>query len=375
MTPLRICMRLNNAFTHDLRVRREAEALVEAGYEVTVVADFRPGQGLAEEEVRRGVRVRRVAKTSAIPYWSLVRPLLDERADIYHAHDIDSLFPCLAAARLGRRNAKVIYDSHELWSGHAADKVHGRRRTLIRYEGPMLRACDGLVTASPAYTETIVSRHRYTGPARTVLNVPVSRSDEELQPHWAVRDADDRVRVAAVGVFQHGRGAVPLIESLDHLPEQFVVELIGPVPQPDYEELMRDAAVPFGERVHFAGAIPADEVIPRLAASHISAVLIEPLSESYRLTAPNKLFDSLMAGTPIVGSDMKVIGDVEHAENAGEVCDVSSPADIARAVLAAYENRDAYGRAARAAAKRYNWESEQQNLLSLYEEVAGGPRC
>ena len=375
MTPVRICMRLNNVFTHDLRVSREAGALVEVGYEVTVVADYRPGRELAEEEMVGGVRVLRVAKTSRIPYWSLVRPLLDEHADIYHAHDIDSLFPCLAAARLGRRGARVIYDSHELWSGHAADKLHTRRRALVRFEGTMLRASDGLITASPAYTEAMISRHRYGGPARTVLNVPAFRSEVELQPYWAARDADDRVRVAAIGVFQYGRGAIPLIQSLAHLPEEYVVDLVGPVPQPAYEALMRAAAAPFGDRVRFVGAIPADEVIPRLAASHISAVLIEPLSESYRLTAPNKLFDSLMAGTPIVGSDMGVIGAVVRATGAGEVCDVSNPADIARAVRSADDNRTAYRRAARAAAHTYSWESEKQHLLSLYAELAGGPQC
>ena len=375
MAPTRICMRVNNVFTHDLRVLREAQALAEAGYEVTVVADYRPGRGLLEEETIGGVRVIRVAKTSAIPYWSLVRPLLDRHADVYHAHDVDSLFPCLAAARLGRANAKVVYDSHELWSGHAADKIHSRRRLLIRFEGPMLRASDALITASPAYTETIVSRHHYRGPARTVLNAPSFRTDEELRPYWQAREADDQIHIAAVGVFQHGRGAVPLIESLASLPEQFVVELIGPVPQPDYEALMRDAAAPFGDRVRFVGAIPADEVIPRLAASHLSAVLIEPLSESYRKTAPNKLFDSLMAGTPIVGSDMGVIGAVVRATGAGEVCDASDPPDIARAALAAYAARDAYHAAARAAAHTYSWEAEKRNLLSLYENICGSPQC
>jgi len=370
MSATRICMRLDNTFTSDLRVRREAEALAEAGYDITVVADMKPGLGLAERETVNGVKIRRIAKTSRVPYWSIVKPLLEEAADIYHAHDIDSLFPCLAAARLGKKRARVVYDTHELWSGHAKDKIRTKRRMLIKVEGTMLRASDALITASPAYAEQILARYKYKGPSVTVLNVPVFRTDEELAPYWAKRGEDGLVRVTAISVFQHGRGAIPLIQALAYLPENFVVELVGPIPQPEYERMMREAAAPFGDRARIVGPIPPNDIVPRLASADVSAVLIEPLSLSYRLTAPNKLFDSMMAGTAIAASDMRFIGQTVRAENVGEVCEVSDPADIARAVLAAYENAAEYGANGRAAALRYNWENERAKLIDLYATLA-----
>lgn len=366
--PVRVCMRLDNVFTRDLRVRREAEALVEAGYDVTVLADMKPGQGLAERETIDGIKIVRIAKTSRIPYWSIIRPLVEQRADVYHAHDIDSLFPCLAAARLGHNKARVVYDSHELWSGHAKDKVHAKRQVLVRFEGPMVRSADALIAASPAYTAEIVRRHRFRGPAETILNVPYFRTDEELAPHWARRGQDGKVKTTAVSVFQFGRGAVPLIEALAFLPDDHVIELVGPIPQPEYERQMREAAAPFGDRVIFAGTIPPDDIVPRLAEADVSAVLIEPLSLSYRLTAPNKLFDSMMAGTPIVASDMHVIGGTVRDENAGVVCDVTEPKDVARAILEAHAGTVEFGANGRRAAVRYNWEQEKARLIRLYDE-------
>jgi glycosyltransferase involved in cell wall biosynthesis len=370
MSKARVCMRLDNVFTSDPRVRREAEALASAGYDITVVADMKPGLGLAERETINGVKIRRIAKTSRVPYMSIIRPLLEEAADIYHAHDIDSLLPCLVAARFGKRHARVVYDTHELWSGHARDKIRAKRRILVCIEGPMLRASDALITASPAYAEQILKRYGYKGPVQTILNVPVFRTDEELAPYWAKRGGGGLVRVTAISVFQHGRGAVPLIEALAYLPENLVVELVGPIPQPEYERLMRDAALPFGDRVRFVGSIPPDDIIRRLASTDVSAVLIEPLSLSYRLTAPNKLFDSMMAGAPIVASDMRFIGETVRAENVGEICDVSDPADIARAILAALEHRDEYGSNGRVAAQRYNWDNERTKLTDLYATIA-----
>lgn len=369
MSATRVCMRLDNTFTSDLRVRREAEALASAGYDITVVADMKPGLGLAERETVNGVKIRRIAKTSRIPYWSIIKPLLEEAADIYHAHDIDSLFPCLAASRLGKKRARIVYDTHELWSGHAKDKIRTKRRMLIKVEGTMLRASDALITASPAYAEQILARYAYRGPSVTILNVPVFRSDAELAPYWARRGEGGLVRVTAVSVFQHGRGAVPLIQALEYLPENFVVELVGPIPQPDYERLMREAAAPFGDRVRILGPVPPDDIVPTLASADVSAVLIEPLSLSYRLTAPNKLFDSMMAGTAIAASDMRFIGQTVRAENVGAVCDISDPADVARAILDAYGHAAEYGRNGREAARRYNWENEREKLLALYASL------
>lgn len=375
MTRCRVCMRVNNVFTSDLRVRREAETLAQAGYDVTVVADWRPGRDLARTESVEGVRIVRVANTSRIPFASLVRPLVAESADVYHAHDVDSLLPCWLAARRVP-GAQVVYDSHELWSAHARDKVHAKRRVLVALEGPLLRRSAALIAASPAYLEEIVSLHRFAGPTQTVLNAPAFRSDEELAPRWAARDAaSETVTITAVSVFQEGRGAVPLIRALEHLPERFIVDLVGPIPQAHYEARIREEAAPFGSRVRLSGAIPPDEIVPRLASSDLSAVLIEPISRSYELTSPNKLYDSLMAGTPIVASSYGVIGSVVRQTAAGVTCDVADPADIARATLEAHEHRVELRANARLAAERYCWEVESEGLLSLYERVVGPAPC
>lgn len=366
---LRVVSRVNNRFTHDARVKREAEALAAAGYDVTVMADLR--DNLPAEEMIGSLKVKRIAKTSAIPYWSIIAPLIAEKADVYHANDIDSLFPCLAAARLGGRGAKVVYDSHELWSEHAADKVHRKRKMLVRIEGPMLRMADALVTASPAYTQAMIEKYRYEGPAETINNTPRAFTDDELAPYWEQRDADALLRIMSVGVFQAGRGAVKLIQALEHLPEQYVVELVGPIPQPDYEARMREAAAPFGDRVIFTGHVPAPEVVPRLATAKFSAVLFEPSSGgSYRLVSPNKLFDSMAAGTPVIASDLPVVGGVTREENMGVVCDPDDPADIARAILDATPRRTELGANARKAAAKYNWDLEQKKLVALYRKIA-----
>lgn len=367
-----VCMRVNNGYTFDLRVRREATALAAAGYRVTVLAD--ESENLPAEETIDGVFVRRLRKSSSrIPFWGLIKPLRDEHADIYHAHDVDSLFPVMAAARLaGRRPgarglAPVVYDSHELWSAHAADKLHARRRVLVALEGSLVRRSAALISVSDEITTIIADKYGYHGPALTVRNVPRRYTDEELAPHWAKRDADPRTTITYVSVFQHGRGVIPLLRALEYLPDTVTVDLVGPFPQADYEALAREAGAPYGDRVTFTGRIPAEELVPRLAASKLSAVLIEPISESYRMAAPNKLFDSLAAGTPVIASDLPTIASITRESGAGVLCDVADPRDIARAITEALPRLAEMRVSARISADHYNWENEQATLIGLYD--------
>ncbi|GAB4280893.1 MAG: glycosyltransferase family 4 protein [Coriobacteriia bacterium] len=367
-----VCVRVNNTYTADLRVRRAAETLAAAGYRITVVADRDRAGRLPVRETLEGVDVVRHSKTSRVPFRSLVDAISATGADIIHAHDVDSLLPAVLAARRMGPATRIVYDSHELWSAHARDKVHARRRALVALEGRLLRRCDALITASPLYTEEIVREYGYAGRTQTILNVPRYWTDAELTPSWEERDRSSARIVTAVSVFQHGRGAVPLVRSLQNLPKDVRVRLVGPFPQRDYEALVRETAAPFGERVELAGSVEPGEIVPTLAASHLSAVLIEPISRSYELTSPNKLYESLMAGTAIIGSRYGVIRDVVEQEDAGVVCDPRDPEAIAGAVLEALGDRERLAANARRAATRYNWDRERDKLLELFEWLASG---
>src|SRR3989304_9106168 len=119
----KVCMVVGNTFTNDARVTKEAQSLFRAGYDVTVYA--RGGKGLPARDEIAGIRVKRldiseyspVALKNPLRIISEVFPatlsLIKEKADVYHANDLDTLFSCAIAARVNR--SKLVYDSHELY--------------------------------------------------------------------------------------------------------------------------------------------------------------------------------------------------------------------------------------------------------------------
>lgn len=134
MRPPRVVMLLGNGFDPDPRVQAAADALAEAGADVTVLCWDRDGL-LPEEEERGPVHVRRIRLLSThgrgtsqllnMPaIWrEYVRRGAELRPDVVHAHDLDTL---PAGWRLAKRTgAALVFDAHESYADMLGANVAG----------------------------------------------------------------------------------------------------------------------------------------------------------------------------------------------------------------------------------------------------------
>ena len=86
------------------------------------------------------------------------------------------------------------------------------------------------------------------------------------------------------------------------------------------------------QRVYFPGKVPLAELPSYTASADLGVVLIEDISLSHRLSLPNKLFEYMHAGIPILGADLPEIGRIIRETKTGEVCDPNDPQAIATAI-------------------------------------------
>jgi glycosyltransferase involved in cell wall biosynthesis len=89
-------------------------------------------------------------------------------------------------------------------------------------------------------------------------------------------------------------------------------------------------------------------------------------SLSYYTSLPNKLFEYIIAGIAVIGSDSPEIGRIVKETGVGEVADPSDPESLANAARAILTDLDRYKAATVPAAEKYNWGIEKQKLLELY---------
>jgi glycosyltransferase involved in cell wall biosynthesis len=102
------------------------------------------------------------------------------------------------------------------------------------------------------------------------------------------------------------------------------------------------------------------------------------------MTLPNKLFECIMAGLPVLASPLPAVADVITGYGVGRIVQSLEPAAIAEAITSVLADRDAlermHRRALDAARDEFNWEHESQTLIALYRDLVpgkapvGGPR-
>lgn len=382
----RVVMLVRNPFTHDSRVEKEAGTLHDAGYAVEVVCEWRTG--LPTSEVRDGITIHRVRRP--FPRIRLLRFLAYGRAlsralsaaepDILHAHDANALADVGPLA--ARLDIPFVYDSHELW-GHRTRHKHGRLYHRInlawhtRVERRWVPRAAAVLTVSPPIARYLERRFRI---ARVCLvaNYP-SREASTRRLELRSLPGAESIPAAApillhIGLYVNDRGIEQVMEALREVPGVHFV-LLG---AGDRAGLARRqaAAIGVGDRVHPLPKVPGDDVVAYARSATLAVVPVVGGGLSYTWSLPNKLFQSMAAGLPVVASDLPEIGAVVREADAGMLVDPRRPDEIAAAVrqlLGDDALRTRLGvNGARAVTRRYNWSVAGKALLDAYAGIPPG---
>src|SRR5258708_3913955 len=181
--PIRVCMHVRGVVRTDGRVMREATALMEAGFAVTIL-DVEDDLTRPDEEDIGGVHVQHIMKPGwLIPgrsvLWRLMQSarklvcttlqLIQMPADVYHAHDDNALAPCYIAARWHRK--PLVFDAHEFPLMGLKDR-HWFSVLLTRLFTHMLKYCAGIITVSSPIAQEICDLYHIPH-VSLIRNLPV----------------------------------------------------------------------------------------------------------------------------------------------------------------------------------------------------------
>jgi glycosyltransferase involved in cell wall biosynthesis len=121
--------------------------------------------------------------------------------------------------------------------------------------------------------------------------------------------------------------------------------------------------------------VPTEDVVRWAAGADVGLALIQNVSLSYFLSLPNKLFEYVAAGLPVVASDFPELRGVVEGRARGAVCAPDDPDAIARAIAWTLDDPDRHERlraAARIAAAELTWDTESRVLVELVDRLARG---
>ena len=283
---------------------------------------------------------------------------------------------------LGRRDrAPVVYDARDIYidAANIARLPRAARRLFGWVERRWARKASRLVTVNRPYAEVMERRFDVPLPL-IIMNCSYRREPptvEQRRFHEVLQLPSTTRVVLYQGGFSRERGIEQLIEALPVFPERTVLALLG------YGvlegELRRRASAPdVAGRLFVLPAVPPTDLLDWVASADVVAMPIQPSTLNHRLTTPNKLFEAMAAGVPVVASDLPGMAGIVRATGCGVLCDPTSSAAIAAAITSILDApepaRAAFRERAIAAARgEYSWEAQVEVLLAEYGRLTGRP--
>lgn len=354
----------------DVRIfEKECRTLAKAGYDVHIlVPDAPEGRTDGVNFVRVHVPAGRGVLPhiqAIVPYYRAARRL---RADVYHVHE-PTLIP--AAILLKLLGAKVIYDAHEDTPRQMRAAL-ARRPLLALIISSVFAAVESLARLMfdrfVCATPTIAANYppKRTTLVRNMVQLPEARG--EGLPQYNRRPN----RVIYVGGINERRGLREMIGAIQRVPAGLRAELqlagvfLTPSLQAEVESLSDD-------RIRFVGWQTRENLNALLDEARIGLLLFHP-TPAHIVSGPNKLFEYMGAGIPLVASDFPTWREIISKENCGILVDPLDVDAIARAIQYLLENPEEAEmmgkRGKQAAEHRYSWKAESAKLLDMYHDLA-----
>ena len=385
----KVTMFVWNNFMNDARVLREASALADLDYTVTVIAkkELTEIHLPSSEEVRERVFVNRPLKlelpekitdkikssilTKHIPNMLLMFKMIllgrKYDTDIYHAHDLNTLIQGIVCAKLRLKRKTLIYDSHEVQTSrthYSFDKIYKIEKFLLNFTDEVI--VENKTRADyhhDLYKELPAAVHNYselydidevkTFPLRKEYNIPANKKVVLYQ-----------------GGMQDGRGLFKLLEAFVNI-EDAVLFMIG-----DGKErqnlISYHKKLALQNKVIFIERVPYKDLRSYTKAADIGIQFLENTNFNHYSASSNKLFEYIMAHVPVIGSRLPEIEQVIENEEIGLTVEEGNTEGLTEALnkmINDDELRLKFKKNTEAAKYKYNWENEKDVLKELYAKL------
>ena len=306
--------------------------------------------------------------------WARALDRVAEPADLWHGMWAGSL---AGMTRLQlRHGGRSIYDSRDVYmeSRNLATAPRPIRAAMAWFERRWARRADRVITVNRPYATLLAARLRIPEP-EIVMNCPAAWSPP-VPPPDLIRAATGLGAGTRIVLYQgqliSDRGIEQAMDAILEVPAATLV-LLG---YGDLTEHYRArAAEPrYGGRVRLLPAVHPDELVDWTASADVMVMPIQPTTLNHQFTTPQKLFESITAGVPVVASDMPGMRDIIEPIDAGALCEPTDPASIAAALRSILDASPAERaarreRILRAAHDEYSWEVQVRVLSRIYEAL------
>jgi glycosyltransferase involved in cell wall biosynthesis len=293
--------------------------------------------------------------------------LLLHRSKALMANDLDTLLPSFIISKF--RRIPLIYDSHEYFT-ETPELVHRKsvQKVWKMIEAFVLNRLDKMITVNESIADLF--RQKYGIIVRSVRNIPSGKSSIQIKTkEEAGLPADKSILILQGSGINIDRGAEELVMAMEHLPEMILLIIGNGDAMPIIRQIIERKQL--SDRILLLPRMNYSEMMSYTRLADLGFTLDKDTNLNYRFSLPNKLFDYIHAGVPVIATPLPEIKKIIDTYEIGAFAESLEPkvlADQIRFILNQTELirkwKNNLGRAAEALC----WENEEEILLQFYRE-------
>jgi glycosyltransferase involved in cell wall biosynthesis len=367
MAAKKITVSVISDLTTDQRVIRICTTLQQMGFEVMVYARCFSNSLALDNYLFKAKRIKCYFKKGILQYAEfnvkLFFKLLFTPTTYFLANDLDVLIPNYVLSKL--RNKKLMYDTHEYFTGVPELKHSPTKKRIWKFfEDAIFPKLKMVYTVNNSVKNKYQSE--YKNNIEVIRNVPITttKTVAEMPLHWQGK----KILLLQGAGINEGRGGIELLLAMKHLHATYHLVFIGSgnqwntIAQKRVELKLEDCV----DMLPKMSPINLKKLTP-LAHIGFSLDSFEDLNCLYNL--PNKIFDYIHAGVPIIATEIPEVKLIIEQFQCGVCLKNYEPENIAQNIKSMVENKDMYIKYQQnciIAAKELCWEIESKKLIKIY---------
>jgi glycosyltransferase involved in cell wall biosynthesis len=364
----RICLISFSSANNDARTLNLARAI---GSEIPVCIVYpvsETQQNFFEDSVEF-IPIKINQSRRVFPRWysfckKVSRLLKNSNISYVFAMDLYSLLP--SALKKKKSQYKLFYDSREIYSALGTlYKNPFKQLILSLIERFLVNNVDEFIVSGSMDEEYLAKHFNTKKPFNVIMNVPFFRQIEKTNKIREELKLDSNINIIVYqGMILEGRGIRKIIESLQFL-DNTVLCIFG---EGQIEDVIYKTAQKYNvrDKVFYMGIKPYDELLDWTSSADLGVVFIRPISLSYKLALPNKLFEYCMAGIPSLVTDLPAMKKIIEEYHIGKlISHKANSIEIADAIRQILKKKEDYKKYCQIASQKLCYDTQIDKILNM----------
>jgi glycosyltransferase involved in cell wall biosynthesis len=363
----KIILSVSNDLHSDQRVHRVAQTLHDAGLSVHVVGRMRKNSPAMPERDYTFHRIKLIFDKGFWFYaelnFRLFFYLLFKRSDLLLANDLDTLLPNFLTAKIKR--SQLFYDSHEYFTEVPELTSRPRvQRVWKRIEQFILPSLKHMYTVNNSIAK--LYQDEYKIEVGVVRNVPFRNAAAILNRADLGLPEDKKIVIVQGAGINIDRGTEEAMEAILYV-DNAILLIAG---SGDVIPFLKNRASSpeFEGKVIFLDRQPYDKLMAYTSCSDLGLSLDKDTNLNYKYSLPNKLFDYIQAGIPVLASDLIEVKNIVLKYDVGMIATSHDPKYLAKKIHDLLDEGTSirFRENSKLAARELCWENERKTLLSIF---------